>query len=201
MEKTNVTRWVMKTHMGIDDCSVQRVCESPLNPLSILTTDKFFTWLVLDSHQSNAEMMTKLTHTKKLISSKSVEVFILEEVLQNSVQINQMTRRLVENMNGNLEDQGHVPPGTLLDVKQGSNLQGPPITIFELTDVDKSKFVAFMLSRMMKEGMQAGDLHILSMYSFDKFIPELGETIRLRCPEFLSQLGINDETEVDCSGF
>ena len=70
-----------------------------MNPLSLLT------WLVLDSHHSNAEMMTKLTHTKKLMSSKCVEVFILEEVLRNSVQINQMTRRLVEYMNGNLEDQ------------------------------------------------------------------------------------------------
>ena len=116
-----------------------------------------------------------------------------------------MTRRLVECMNGKVKD---VSPGTLINVKQGSNFQGPLITIFELTDasrgprqpIDSTKFIAFILSQMMKEGMQAGDIHILA-YEENKFFRDLGENIRLRCPEFLSQLGINDETEVDCSSF
>ena len=119
-----------------------------------------------------------------------------------------MTRRLVESMNGKLKDGGHVSTGFLIDVKQGSNFQGPLITIFELTEVrrglgqpiDKTKFIAFILSQMMKEGMQAGDIHNLADEQ-NKFFRELGESIRLRCPKFLSQLGINDETEVDCTSF
>ena len=212
-KKTNVRddfgsetlRWVMNTHMVIDDCDVRSVCQSPLNPLSLLTSDKFLTWLVTDIHQSTG--WSKITHMKKLMSSKSVEVFILEEVLRNTVQINQMTRRLVEYMNGSLEDDGHVSPGTLVDVKQGSDFQGPPITIFELKKsspgqtIYSTQLIAFILSQMMKEGMQAGDIHILTTDDSANFFRELGETIRLRCPEILSQLGVHDETEVDWSSF
>ena len=200
--RSETSRWVMKTHLVIDDCDLPVICESQLNPLSLLTSDQFLTWLVTDIHQSNKTLMSNITHIKKLMSSKSVEVFILEEVLRNTVQINQMTRRLVEYMNRSLEDDGHVYP--LIDVKQGSNFQGPPITIFEL---EKSKpvredyLIAFLLCQMMKEGMQAGDIHILSTNYGASFFEFLGETIRRRYPEFLSQLGVNDETEVDWSSF
>ena len=209
-ELSETSRWVMKTHMVIDDCDVREVSKSTLNLVRLSTSDKFLTWLVTDNHQSEYQYMVpdNIAQIEKLMSSKNVEVFILEEVLRNSVQINQMTRRLVECMNRSLEDDGHVSPGTLIDVKQGSNFQGPLITIFELTDasrgprqpIDSTKFIAFILSQMMKEGMQAGDIHILADEE-NEFFRELGESIRLRCPEFLSQLGINDETEVDCSSF
>ena len=214
-KKTNVTedyrsetsRWVMKTHLVIDDCDLPVICESQLNPLSLLTSDQFLTWLVTDIHQSNKTLISNITHIKKLRSSKSVEVFILEEVLRNTVQINQMTRRLVEYMNRSLEDDGHVYPGTLIDVKQGSNFQGPPITIFELKKniasrgLYPTKLIAFLLCQMMKEGMQAGDIHFLTSGEGANFFKFLGKTIRLEYPELLSQLGVNDETEVDWSSF
>ena len=205
-EISETSRWVMKTHMVIDDCDVESVCESILNPLSLLNSDNFLTWLVTDNHQQGN---TRLRCTMELKSSKKVEVFILEENLRNTVQINQTARRLVECMNRSLEDLGHVSPDTLIDVKQGSNFQGPLVTIFEFTDASRgprhsfgrsTKFIAFILSQMMKEGMQAGDIHVLANEK-NEFFRDLGERIRLRCPEFLWQLGINDETEVDSSSF
>ena len=205
--RSETSRWVMKTHLVIDDCDLPVICESQLNPLSLLTSDQFLTWLVTDIHQSNKTLMSNITHIKKLRSSKSVEVFILEEVLRNTVQINQMTRRLVEYMNRSLEDDGHVYPGTLIDVKQGSNFQGPPITIFELKkniasrQTYPTKLIAFLLCQMMKEGMQAGDIHFLTSGDGANFFKWLGKTIRLEYPELLSQLGVNDETEVDWSSF
>ena len=102
---------VMKTHMVIDDFDVREVCESTLNPLSLLTSNKCLIWLVTDIHQSKLPKKPKLM-CMELMSSKSVEVFILEEVLRNTVQINQKTHRLVECMNDKLEDDGQVSPGT-----------------------------------------------------------------------------------------
>ena len=206
--RSKTSRWVMKTHLVIDDCDLPVICGSNLNPLSLLTSDKFLTWLVTDIHQSNKPLMSNITHIKTLMSSESVEVFILEEVLRNTVQINQMTRRLVEYMNRSLEDDGHVYPCTLIDVKQGSNFQGPPITIFELKknraselEVFSNQLIAFFLCQMMKEGMQAGDIHFLTSGDGASFFESLGETIRWMYPELLSQLGVNDETEVDWSSF
>ena len=48
--------------------------------------------------------------------------------------------------------------------------------------------------------MGAGDIRFLTFHKKKSF-REVGEAIRLRCPEFLSQLENNDETEVDWSSF
>ena len=72
-ELAETSRWVMKTHMVIDDCDVHKVCESTLNLVRLSTSDKFLTWLVTDNHQSHFLLSDNIALIMELMSSKMLK--------------------------------------------------------------------------------------------------------------------------------